>query len=183
MSMIKETGKASLGLAALLFFAGPASAKSDFEYGPVFSTFGKHASVDSVSFPENQTFKIAFDVAKAANPGEVNRKFESLARFINMHVANGVKQENLSLALVVHGSATEEMLKTANYKQRKGQPNGNETLLTALLEQGVEVIVCGQSAVAHGVEKSALIDGVKMDLSAMTAHARLAQEGYSVNPF
>lgn len=181
--MIKETGKASFGLAALLFFAGHVSAKSDFEYGPVFSNFGKHASVDSVSFPENQTFKIAFDVAKAANPGEVNRKFESLARFINMHVANGVKQEHLSLALVVHGSATEEMLKSDLFKQRKGQLNGNEALLAALMEHGVEVIVCGQSAAAHGVEQNALIKGIKMDLSAMTAHARLAQKGYSVNPF
>ena len=52
-----------------------------------------------------------------------------------------------------------------------------------MMEKGVDVIVCGQSAAAHGVEKNALIDGVKMDLSAMTAHARLAQKGYSVNPF
>ena len=75
------------------------------------------------------------------------------------------------------------MLKGEFFKQRKGQRNGNEVLLTALMEQGVEVILCGQSATAHGIEKSALIDGVKMDLSAMTAHARLAQKGYSVNPF
>ena len=183
MVMTKGIGSASLGLVAALLIVGQASAKSDFEYGPVFSSFGKHAPVDGVSFTENQVFKVAFDVAKAAKPGEVNRKFESLARFINMHVANGVKQENLSLALVVHGSATEEMLKGEFFKQRKGQHNGNEVLLTALMEQGVEVIVCGQSATAHGIEKSALIDGVKMDLSAMTAHARLAQKGYSVNPF
>lgn len=183
MSITKGIGSASLGFAAALIVAGQASAKSDFDYGPVFDTFGKHAHVEGVSFPENQTFKVAFDVAKAASPGEVNRKFESLARFINMHVANGVKQQNLSLALVVHGSATEEMLKGEFFKQRKGQRNGNEVLLTALMEQGVEVILCGQSATAHGIEKSALIDGVKMDLSAMTAHARLAQKGYSVNPF
>lgn len=183
MSITKGIGSASLGFAAALIVAGQASAKSDFDYGPVFDTFGKHAHVEGVSFPENQTFKVAFDVAKAASPGEVNRKFESLARFINMHVANGVKQENLSLALVVHGSATEEVLKTANFKERKSLPNGNETLLVALMEKGVDVIVCGQSAAAHGVEKNALIDGVKMDLSAMTAHARLAQKGYSVNPF
>ncbi len=31
--------------------------------------------------------------------------------------------------------------------------------------------------------KHAAVEGVKMDLSAMTAHARLAQKGYSVNPF
>ncbi|GAB5390804.1 MAG: hypothetical protein Altm2KO_36420 [Alteromonas macleodii] len=183
MSITKGIGSASLGFAAALLVAGQASAKSDFDYGPVFGTFGKHAHVEGVSFPENQTFKVVFDVAKAASPGEVNRKFESLARFINMHVANGVKQENLSLALVVHGSATEEVLKTANFKERKGLPNGNERLLVALMEKGVDVIVCGQSAAAHGVEKNALIDGVKMDLSAMTAHARLAQKGYSVNPF
>ena len=183
MIIKKVTSRASLGLAVALFMAGQASAKSDFEYGPVFNSYGKHAPVEGVSFHENQTFKVAFDVAKAVKPGEVNRKFDSLARFINMHVANGVKPENLSLALVVHGSATEEMLKTEHFKQRKGQPNGNETLLAALMEHGVEVIVCGQSAAAHGVEKSALIEGVKMDLSAMTAHARLAQKGYSVNPF
>ena len=106
MSITKGIGSASLGFAAALLVAGQASAKSDFDYGPVFDTFGKHAHVEGVSFPENQTFKVAFDVAKAASPGEVNRKFESLARFINMHVANGVKQENVSLALVVHGSAT-----------------------------------------------------------------------------
>ena len=75
------------------------------------------------------------------------------------------------------------MLKTEHFKQRKGQPNGNELLIRTLIKQGVEVIVCGQSAAAHGVEKNALIDGMKVDLSAMTAHARLAQKGYSVNPF
>ena len=142
MSITKGIGSASLGFAAALLVAGQASAKSDFDYGPVFDTFGKHAHVEGVSFPENQTFKVAF-----------------------------------------HGSATEEVLKTANFKERKGLPNGNERLLVALMEKGVDVIVCGQSAAAHGVEKNALIDGVKMDLSAMTAHARLAQKGYSVNPF
>lgn len=183
MSMEKVISKVSLVLVVSFFITGQVLAKSDFEYGPVFSSFGKHAPVEGVSFAKDETFKVAFDVAKAAKPGEVNRKFESLARFINMHVANGVKQDNLSLALVVHGSATEEMLKSEFFKKRKEQPNGNEALITALMEQGVEVIVCGQSAAAHGVEKDALIEGVKMDLSAMTAHARLAKRGYSVNPF
>lgn len=183
MSMDRRKSCAAIAAMLLLGMTGQALGKSDFEYGPVFNSFGKHAHVQGVSFPENQTFKVAFDVANAAEPGEVNRKFESLARFINMHVANGVKHDNLSLALVVHGSATEEMLKSAHFKQRTGQTNGSETLLNALIAQGVEVIVCGQSAAAHGVEKTALIDGIKMDLSAMTAHARLAQKGYSTNPF
>jgi len=181
--MIKRTLILALGALTVISVSWQVSAETEFRYGPVFENFGKHAPVEGVSFAEDQTFNVAFDVAKAAKAGEVNRKFESLARFINMHVANGVKLENLSLALVVHGSATEEMLKTSHFKQRTGEPNGNEALLAQLMSKGVKVIVCGQSAAAHKVEINALIEGVSMDLSAMTAHARLAEKGYSVNPF
>ena len=183
MNILKGKWGATLALSAALAATGQAFANSEFEYGPVFVKFGKHASVDGVKFAENQTFKVAFDVAKADEPGKVNRSVESLARFINMLVTYGLKKEDLSLAMVVQCSATEAMRKTEHFKQRKGQPNGNKLLIRALIKQGVEVIVCGQSAAAHGVEKNALIDGVKVDLSAMTAHARLAQKVYSVNPF
>jgi len=52
-----------------------------------------------------------------------------------------------------------------------------------LLKNNVEIIVCGQSAAAHGVAKTDLLSGVKMALSAMTARALLQQQGYTLNPF
>ena len=52
-----------------------------------------------------------------------------------------------------------------------------------MTDQGVRFIVCGQSAAGQGVAKSELLPGVEMALSAMTAHALLQQQGYTVNPF
>ncbi len=52
-----------------------------------------------------------------------------------------------------------------------------------MLEAGVRFIVCGQSAAGQGVANDDLIDGVEVALSAMTAHALLQQQGYTVNPF
>lgn len=166
------------------FAAEPTSApQQTFEYGPVFSQFGKHAPVKGISFARDQQFKVAFDVADGAVPGELNRRFDSLARFINMHVANGVKLENLHLALVVHGSATLDTLQSEVYLAKMGAANENQVLLKALMDKGVNVVVCGQSAAAKGVESKDLISGINVDLSAMTAHARLAQDGFSINPF
>ena len=156
---------------------------NDFTTGPVFESFGKHTPVPGIHISSQQKFKIAFDVAEGADVGTMNRRFETLARFINMHVANGAKAENIDLALVVHGSATLDVMSNKAYRSRKGQDNGSLALLEALMSHGVRVIVCGQSAGAHDVEKDMLIDDVEMDLSAMTAHARLNEDGYSLNPF
>lgn len=51
------------------------------------------------------------------------------------------------------------------------------------MDKGVRVIVCGQSSAANDVSSEMLIEGVEMDLSAMTAHARLSEQGFSTNPF
>lgn len=47
----------------------------------------------------------------------------------------------------------------------------------------MRVILCGQSAAASGIERVDLLPGVEMALSAMTAHALLQQDGYTLNPF
>ena len=155
----------------------------EFKTGPVFTEYGRHAAVEGITFSGQQTFKVAFDVTQGSENGELNRKYDTLARFINMHVANGVKLENIDLALVVHGSATVDMLDAKHFRSRKTGNNDNIPLLKALMDKGVRVVVCGQSAAAQNVTRDMLIDGVEMDLSAMTAHARLSSQGYTVNPF
>ena len=51
------------------------------------------------------------------------------------------------------------------------------------LKQKYENFVCGQSAAYYGVATDDLLPGVEMALSAMTAHALLQQQDYSINPF
>ncbi|MEM8917511.1 MAG: DsrE family protein [Pseudomonadota bacterium] len=156
-----------------------------FANGPVFEDFGPAAEVQTDEpLPADSKFKIAFDVAKKAEPGTLNRSFESAARFINMHAKAGVPVENIRLAIVVHGGAAGDLLSQTAYAARnKGANNGSAAAIAALQEKGVIFHLCGQSAAAHKIRNTDLLPGVRMDLSAMTAHARLQQQGYTLNPF
>ncbi len=155
---------------------------AQFNTGPVFSDFGKHAAVGGVKFDKDQQFKVVFDITVAAEPGEQSRHINSLARFINMHVANGIKESNIHLAMVVHGAATLDLLTDKAYQQRKNAANGNIALINALAEKGVKIFVCGQSAAAHGIKNQEFLPAVEVALSAMTANALLQQQGYTLNP-
>lgn len=174
---------AALFLCAL---SSPALADgSAFHAGAAIPEFGRVASVDAdMAIPRNAKFKVRFDVSDAGEPGALNRGLESAARFINMHVENGVPLKNIDLAIVVHGGATKDLTLAERYAaDNNGAANANAPLIAALLEKHVKVYVCGQSAAYLDVANQDLLPGVEMALSAMTAHALLDAEGYSLNPF
>ena len=158
---------------------------SAFTAGPVFEDFGPTTPVDTtIEIPAGTDFKIAFDIAAGAETGKLSRTLESAARFINMHVKAGVPLENIKIAVVVHGKASEDLLGAEEYaKRREDAENPNIALIAALVDKGMRVILCGQSAAAYGISNEMLAPGVEMALSAMTAHALLQQDGYTVNPF
>ncbi|WP_026376580.1 DsrE family protein [Aestuariibacter salexigens] len=176
--------KPSCWLVSILFSAGALAGLEDFKPGPVIKEYGEHIGISTMAVDKDAVFKVAFDVAAGApEPGQVNRRFNSLARFINMHAAAGVKPENIHLALVVHGGAAKELLDDKAFMQEFGTDNKNKPLLQALMANNVQVILCGQSAGAHDIAPDMLIDGVDVAISAMSAHAVLQQNGYTVNPF
>ena len=176
----------SLGLLALCLSTTPLSAQnSSFHRGTAIPEFGQIATIETdMPIPQDTKFNISYDLAKGASIGEINRSFNTAARFINMHIEAGVRQDNIKLAIVVHGTASLDLTDNAFYKTKyEGADNANKKVVAALLAAGVEIIICGQSAAAHGISKSDLLPGVKMSLSAMTAHALLQQQGYTLNPF
>ncbi|MFL0355578.1 DsrE family protein [Erythrobacter sp. GH1-10] len=179
--------KTILALAALALAVPAAAQQADmsaFKPGPVFEEFGPHAPVEGVKeFPDDTEFAIAFDVAAKADEGARNRGFESAARFINMHVAAGVPESSIDIVVVVHGKAVFDLVTDEARAAREMEPNASAAMVSAMLDKGVRFVVCGQSAAAYGVTTADLIDGVQMELSAMTAHALLQQQGYTVNPF
>ncbi|MEP2101803.1 MAG: DsrE family protein [Parasphingorhabdus sp.] len=171
---------------SVLTLNNPANAQLEgFKTGPVFDEFGPTASVQTdIPIAATTQFRIAFDVAKKADAGKLNRTIESAARFINMHVAAGIPAENIKLAIVVHGGASLDLTKQQLYGTRNdGTANGSAKAIDTLQKHGVEFRLCGQSAAAHKITNADLLPGVKMDLSAMTAHALLQQQGYTLNPF
>ncbi|WOT05746.1 DsrE family protein [Shewanella youngdeokensis] len=171
-------------LCSLSVFAGP----DDFKPGPVLSEYGNIAKVETqLSIPKDTVFKVDFDMSEAAVPGKLNRGLVKLARFINMHVSEGVPLSNLQLMMVVHGKAVNDFTLNEFYQTQQSQPqphlNANIELISQLSQLGVRFYLCGQTTVYYDVPTEQLLPGVKVALSAMTAHAIAAQQGYSLNPF
>jgi intracellular sulfur oxidation DsrE/DsrF family protein len=182
-----NTTLASLCAAFSLGFLMPASALAgpeDFGPGPLIQEFGQIAPVDvDMPIPDGTEFRVVFDLVDGADAGTLNRGLLSAARFLNMHVANGVPAEDLHLAVVVHGGAVQDVTNNAHYFSVTQTNSANMALIDALRAHGVEIYVCGQSAAYYDVSNDDLHTGVNMALSAMTAHALLQQDGYTLNPF
>lgn len=163
-------------LAGLPAHAGPA----DFSPGPLIAEYGGVARVEAADpLPADAEFRIVFDVSEAAEPGALNRRLESAARFLNMHAAAGVPEDKISIAIVVHGGASRDLRR----EPQAGEENLNAPLIAALIDHGVSVYLCGQTAAYYDIEPGDLLPGVRLSLSAMTAHALLQQQGYTLNPF
>lgn len=176
--------RAPILLLALLASATSMSAQQRTAMGPIVPSFGPvfDVSPDFVT-RVNIDYKVAFDVATSSSPERISSSLTTVARFLNMHGQAGVPHDRIGAAIVVHGSAVMDILNAEAYGERHHVDNPNADLIRELLDAGVEVVVCGQSAASRGVREEELIDGVQMALSAMTAFVILQEQGYVVNPW
>ena len=165
----------TLFLIFAIWTTAASAGEAAFSKGPIFNDYGPVAKVD-VTIPVDpaMVLKHSFDVSTPAEAGKPNPMPVSAARFINMHASAGVAEDNIQVAVVVHGQATKEMA---------DENSASASLIKVLTDHGVRIIVCGQSAAYYDVATDDLLPGVEMALSAMTAHALLQQQGYTVNPF
>lgn len=107
-----------------------------------------------------------------------NPYIESVARYLNMHAQAGVPAEHLHAVLVVHNVASSDLLTDQMYRERFGYDNPNSGMLRALMDAGVEVILCGQSSLSRNIPIEHTVPGVKLALSAMTALIQYQDQGY-----
>ncbi len=173
-------------LAIAMLVAAPAVAQVPAMHpGPVFADVAPIATIASdMVIPPGAVFKVTYDVTAQSPVGTQNRAFETAPRFINGHVEAGVPEANINVAYIVHGKAIIDLLNPAAYAARSGgKANATAPLVTKLLAHQVNFYVCGQSAVAQGIAKADLLPGVKMAISASSAHALLGMQGYTLIPF
>jgi len=157
---------------------------NSFKDGPIIKGYGKHANVkQDLVLDKESVFKVLFGTSEQGSEDEVNNRINSVARFFNMHAANGILPANIQLALVIHGKAGFDLLNNDNYQARYSKNNPNDGLLSILIKNKVRIYLCGQSAAYYKIDNKDLHYGVQMALSAMTANAVLQQEGYTLNPF
>lgn len=159
------------------------------EYGPgnVIPEYGKTFKVENPDFKTdtNSILKVVFDVDRSFEPSEPNKLIETAARFLNMHENAGVEPKQMKVALVLHGNAVFDVLLDKFYTEEFPQidANPNLSLLKALTDNGVEVILCGQSAAHYKIDRDKTHESAKFALSAMTALVQLQNENYRLIKF
>jgi len=145
-------------------------------YGDVFEVNAPKEVVN-----KKNKYKILIDiVSPAANAKEISEHFENIARIANLHVAAGVKPENLSVMAVVHGSAVSFILNNETYKQKFGVDNPNQPLFTALKAAGIPLYVCGQTLFKRKVDAATLAPEFEIVQSAVTTITTYAPQGFTV---
>ncbi|MDG1065652.1 MAG: DsrE family protein [Luminiphilus sp.] len=149
------------------------------DYGPVLMPPAGFYSLD----PETH-YKVSIDIGKTADfPGDRNLKLTSVARFLNMYAQQGIPQENIEFAVIVHGMAANDLLSDEAYQARFNDPNPNTELLDQLHGAGVTIYLCGQTAAFRNIGWGEIRPEVVIALSAMGAHVRLQHEGFTLIPF
>jgi len=129
----------------------------------VFERYGENAPIEGgVDEPESQYFKVVFDIADRNDTGGLNRQFNSVARFINMHVRAGVPRDNIEVAMVIHGNASFDLTNDRAYSEKFDNANDNTDLINLLAKSGVKIFICGQSSSYHEIDKAQLNQNVKM---------------------
>ncbi len=154
--------------------------------GTVIKGFGAVYPVQEPYFnlDKNKKYKVVFDIASSPkDSSKLNPLLNAVARLYNMHVDAGIKQKNIEVALVLHGSATKNVLKNKQYQERYGTDNPNLKILEELDKAGVHVYVCGQSASYHKIAKKNMSKSVKMALSALTVLIDYQTNGFQLIRF
>ena len=84
----------------------------------------------------------------------------------------------LKVALTLHGGAWKDVLNDNAYMKKFGVTNPNSKLIKELSDAGVDIIICGQTAMYRKIDKSIVLPEVKFALSAMTALLQYQNDGY-----
>ncbi len=154
--------------------------------GPIIEDFGAVFPVKTPAFATDlrHSYRVVFDVALGADsPSQRNARIESIARFLNMQAQAGVPADKMDIVLVVHGTAGKDLLRDDAYRARHQTDNPNAELLRRLMDAGVRVVLCGQTAAARDLPADQLLPGAQVALSAMTALVQLQNQGYALIPW
>jgi len=176
----------SLLLPFVCVLPSPTQAQMSSSTGPVIHSAGPVFEISAPEFatPLDQEYKLAFEMAQAADsPDQLNVVLNTVARYLNMHGQAGLPADQVTAAVVVHGTAGWEVLDHDAYREKHGVDNPNAALIKELVAAGVKVILCGQTASARGIPRDRVMEEVQVALSAMTAFLVLQEQGFRVNPW
>lgn len=153
--------------------------------GPRIQSAGPTVQVEAPTFaiPAGHVFKSVFEINQG-DTATVNQQLITVARFLNVHARHGIANERVHAAAVVHGSGWMALLSDSAYGARfAGKANPSRPMVEELLANGVQLVLCGQTAGMRGVDRKELLPGVMLGVSAMTALTVYQAQGYQFIPW
>jgi intracellular sulfur oxidation DsrE/DsrF family protein len=177
-SLVRPLRMAVLVLAALIATPRTATAQAG---EALIRKLGASQQIANPTFPADKSlqYKVLWDVTQGPEkPGSLVDGFRRPANFFVMAEQEGVPRRNVHLAIIVHGTATQSLLRNDAYKAATGADNENVALLQALHDAGVKIIVCGQALINRKVPREGLLPFVTVATSATMARATLHAQGY-----
>ena len=126
--------------------------------------------------------KIIFDftqsTANNAQGSHVNEGLEEVARILNLHLAAGLKRDNLKAVVVFHSASLLSILHDEYYLSKYGNNNPNKDILNQLMKNGIDLVVCGQSIMLRELSPGDILPGIQFALSAKTTLSKYQNLGY-----
>ncbi len=156
------------------------SAKAQVAQFPIVKDFGGIYEIEGATELDSEmTYNIVIDLKTLQRDKEsINQGLNNVARLMNLHGLGGVRPENLDVAVVVHGSATDVIIDNDAYQKRYELDNPNIALITALKEAGARVYVCGQSLLSRQYARDEINEEVIVALSMLTTYTTYVHQGY-----
>jgi len=148
---------------------------------PIVSDFGGIYEIEDAVLPNAEMeYKIVIDLKTLQRDKEsINPGLNNVARMMNLHGIGGVKAENLDVAIVIHGSATDVIIDNEAYQKRYELDNPNIALIAALKKAGAQVYVCGQSLLARQYARDEVNENVDVALSMLTTFTTYVHNGFA----
>ena len=171
---------------SFIFVNSNTTAQNQPEPGMVISEFGPSYNIENPDYKTSltQEFKVVFDITEISeDPSEINKYIETVARFLNIHARAGKPLNTMEVSVVIHGGAAQTLLKNESYQEVYKTDNPNIALFEALSDNGVQIILCGQTAMARNITKERRIPQAQISLSAMTALVQLQNDGFRLINF
>ncbi len=147
---------------------------------PIVKGFGGIYEIEGATNPDvDLEYNIVIDLKTLQRDKEsINRGLNNVARMLNLHGLGGVAAENINVAVVVHGGATDTIIDNEAYQKRYELDNPNIPLITALTDAGVEFYVCGQSLLSRQYAHAEVNTEVTIALSMLTTFTTYMLNGF-----
>ena len=168
-------------LFATVAFATPQIPLLAQERSPI-PDVGRMVDIPGAHEPPNPAldYKIVFELNTAADKIEdVNPGLTTIAVLVNTFAHYKVGREHRHFVAIFHGPTVELVEKDETYrKSHGGHANPNVKLMQELTAAGVQLVVCGQSALQHHIDLKTIQPEVQLNFSATVTVMNLGMQGY-----